>query len=64
MMAEDAFQRFKDEISEAVSKTLKELNVETEIVIDRAPHGMGDLAFPCFPLAKKLKKSPDGKSVV
>jgi arginyl-tRNA synthetase len=59
MMAEDAFQRFKDEISEAVSKTLKELNVETEIVIDRAPHGMGDLAFPCFPLAKKLKKSPD-----
>lgn len=59
MMAEDAFQRFKDEISEAVSKTLKELNVETEIVIDKAPHGMGDLAFPCFPLAKKLKKSPD-----
>jgi arginyl-tRNA synthetase len=59
MMAEDAFQRFKDEISDAVSKTLKELNVETEIVIDRAPHGMGDLAFPCFPLAKKLKKSPD-----
>jgi arginyl-tRNA synthetase len=59
MMAEDAFQRFKDEISEAVSKTLKELNVETEIVIDKAPQGMGDLAFPCFPLAKKLKKSPD-----
>jgi len=59
MMAEDAFQRFKDEISEAVSETLKELNVETEIVIDKAPHGMGDLAFPCFPLAKKLKKSPD-----
>lgn len=59
MMAEDAFQRFKDEISEAVSRTLKELNVETEIVIDKAPQGMGDLAFPCFPLAKKLKKSPD-----
>jgi arginyl-tRNA synthetase len=59
MMAEDAFQRFKDEISEEVSKTLKELNVETEIVIDKAPQGMGDLAFPCFPLAKKLKKSPD-----
>jgi len=59
MMAEDAFQRFKDEISEAVSKTLKELNVETDIIIDKAPQGMGDLAFPCFPLAKKLKKSPD-----
>ena len=59
MMVEDAFQRFKDEISEAVSKTLKELNVETEIVIDKAPQGMGDLAFPCFPLAKKLRKSPD-----
>jgi arginyl-tRNA synthetase len=59
MMAEDAFQRFKDEISEAVSKTLRELNAETEIVIDRAPQGMGDLAFPCFPLAKRLKKSPD-----
>jgi arginyl-tRNA synthetase len=59
MMAEDAFQRFKDEISEAISNTLKELNVETEIIIDKAPQGMGDLAFPCFPLAKKLRKSPD-----
>ena len=59
MMAEDAFQRFKDEISESISKTLKELKAETEIVIDRAPQGMGDLAFPCFPLAKKLRKAPD-----
>ena len=59
MMAENAFQRFKDEISESISKTLKELKAETEIVIDRAPQGMGDLAFPCFPLAKKLRKAPD-----
>lgn len=58
-MTEDAFQEFRKEISEAVSQALKELKVQAEIVLDKAPEGMGDLALPCFPLAKRLRKAPD-----
>ena len=55
----DAFQEFREQITRGVSKALKELGTEAEIVLDRAPEGMGDLALPCFPLAKKLRKAPD-----
>ena len=55
----DAFQRFKDEISDALRYALEGLQVDTPVVIDKAPAGMGDLAFPCFPLAKKLRRAPD-----
>jgi arginyl-tRNA synthetase len=59
MSSIDAFQMFKDEISKELSKVMKKLKVDTPMVLDKAPEGMGDLAFPCFPLAKLLKKSPD-----
>ena len=58
-MAEDAFHSFKRECSEAIAQALKELKVDTAIVLERPPEGMGDLAFPCFPLAKILRKAPD-----
>jgi arginyl-tRNA synthetase len=58
-MAEDPFGKFRGEVRTALEIALKELKAETPMVIDRAPAGMGDLAFPCFPLAKKLRKSPD-----
>jgi arginyl-tRNA synthetase len=58
-MTEDAFQRFREQVAKAVSKALKELGAEVDIVLDKAPEGMGDLALPCFPLAKKLRKAPD-----
>jgi len=58
-MKEDAYQQFRDEAREAVSKALKELKSDAPIVLDKAPAGMGDIAFPCFPLAKQLRKSPD-----
>src|SRR5512136_3262285 len=61
-MTEDPFSKFKAEVNEALVKALKELKAETPIVLDRAPAGLGDLAFPCFPLAKQLKKSPDAIS--
>jgi arginyl-tRNA synthetase len=56
---EDAYLQFKSEARESVSIALKELKAEAPIVLDKAPSGMGDIAFPCFPLAKQLKKSPD-----
>jgi len=58
-MSEDAFQAFKRQCSESIGQALKELKAETPIVLERPPEGMGDLAFPCFPLAKVLRKSPD-----
>ena len=58
----DAFQRFKSECVEAIAQALKELNAETTIVLERPPEGMGDLAFPCFPLAKMLRRAPDAIS--
>ena len=58
-MSEDAYQRFRGEAREAVSKALRELGSDASIVLDKAPAGMGDIAFPCFPLAKQLRKSPD-----
>ncbi|MGQ9586800.1 MAG: arginine--tRNA ligase [Thermoplasmata archaeon] len=58
-MAKDAFQEFKEEITTDLVGVLKELRAEIPVVLDRAPEGMGDLAFPCFPLSKKLRKAPD-----
>jgi len=58
-MADDAFHTFKRECSGAIERALKEFKAETPVVLERPPEGMGDLAFPCFPLAKILRKSPD-----
>jgi arginyl-tRNA synthetase len=58
-MADDPFDEFRVEVEKALEKALGELGAKTPVVLDRAPAGMGDLAFPCFPLARLLRKSPD-----
>src|SRR4030042_136832 len=58
-MKTDAFQEFTDEIRKAIAVVLVDLKVEADIVLDRPPEGKGDMAFPCFPLSKKLRKAPD-----
>ncbi len=58
-MTGDAFQRFRTEVSSALATVLADLKVQTPITLDKAPEGLGDLAFPCFPLAKQLRKAPD-----
>lgn len=55
----DSFQKFKDEVGDALRLVLDDLTIDMPVTLDRAPEGMGDIAFPCFPLAKKLKRSPD-----
>ena len=57
-MAQDPFKTFKEQTAKALSKALAELGIEAEPTLDRAPEGMGDLAFPCFPLAKRMRKAP------
>ncbi len=58
-MSLDPYDKLGIELTKAIEGALKELDVVTETVLERAPAGMGDTAFPCFPLAKRLKKSPD-----
>lgn len=41
-----------------VGKVLKAWEIDLEPIFDDAPEGMGDLAFPCFPLARTLRKAP------
>lgn len=58
-MEEDAYQKFREEAQRAVSDALRAIGADSPVILDKAPSGMGDLAFPCFPLARKLKRSPD-----
>ena len=50
---------FKQKIAEQISKTT---NIPQEQIIEYieipADEKMGDFSFPCFKLAKELKKSP------
>lgn len=52
---------FKQEIAKIISKIIdiNEIEIEIEKYIEVPPNDeMGDYAFPCFRLAKELKKSP------
>jgi len=52
------FEKFKEEVKEKISKMAR---IKKEKIVLEKPkdHKFGDLAFPCFVLSKKLKKSPD-----
>lgn len=41
-----------------MGKALTKLGTGTVLPVESPPEGMGDFAFPCFPLAKELRKSP------
>lgn len=58
-MVRDAYAEFREQVEGELRRVLRDLGVEVPIVLDKAPEGLGDLAFPCFPLAKKLRKAPD-----
>ncbi|MBU1159429.1 MAG: arginine--tRNA ligase [Candidatus Thermoplasmatota archaeon] len=58
-MVSDTFSRFKSEVSTVLADALAKLGVDSPVVLDIAPDGMGDLAFPCFPLAKQMRKAPN-----
>jgi len=54
----NAFEKFREDVMEKLSKTIK-LKRERIVLEKPKDHKFGDLAFPCFILSKKLKKSPD-----
>lgn len=58
-MSQDPFKTFKGQTVEALAEALAKLGVKAEPTLERPPEGMGDLAFPCFPLAKTMRKAPN-----
>lgn len=49
----------KEEVLSSLKKVLKDLDYEdVELVLETPPENLGDIAFSCFLLAKKAKKSP------
>ena len=49
---------FKADVKAAVSKVLKEMNVDVPFDTEVPSSGLADLAIPCFTMSKALKKSP------
>ena len=58
-MSKDPFSEFQEDVEESLAGALKALGVDTPIVLEAPPGGMGDLGFPCFPLAKVLRRAPN-----
>jgi len=48
----------KKDITSLLKKSLSSLKYDCEIKLEHPPEGLGDFAFPCFPLASIAKKSP------
>jgi len=51
-------EEFRREAEEALFRALKVMGIMERPVLERAAPGFGDAAFPCFPLARTLRKSP------
>jgi arginyl-tRNA synthetase len=54
----DPLGYFKERIIEMLSQALEALKVDTKIILETPPQGLGDFAFPVFALAPVLKKDP------
>jgi len=52
------YEKFEEEVKEAIKEVLRvAYDIEEEIKLEK-PKGIADLAFPCFPLSKILKRNP------
>ncbi|UCE80871.1 MAG: arginine--tRNA ligase, partial [Methanobacteriota archaeon] len=59
MKMHDPLSAFRKQTEEALRRALEETRIsDATIVLEKPPEGMGDLGFPCFQLAKLLKKPP------
>jgi len=58
-MKPDPLFNFQSRALAIMTETLVKMNVEVVLPIEEPPEGMGDFAFPCFSLAKELKKAPE-----
>ncbi len=54
----DPLEQFERQICEAVTATFRQMGADTPFEIEVPSTGTADLAVPCFPLAKVLRKAP------
>ncbi len=55
----DPLAAFRKDVEKALRAALCSVGAsDAPIVLEKPPEGMGDVGFPCFPLAKVMKKSP------
>jgi len=54
----DPLEPFRNAAHRILTKVLREKEIILEPVLDEAPEGLGDLAFPCFPLARTMRMAP------
>ena len=57
-MFRDPLQAFRDRAEGMMAEALEKLGTKAALPVEMPPEGMGDFAFPCFPLAKELRKPP------
>lgn len=54
----DPLSQFRSEVESAAQEAFRSMGVETPFDIETPSTGIADLAIPCFPLAKVLRKAP------
>lgn len=54
----DPMNQFRSEVENAAQEAFRSLGIETTFDIETPSTGVADLAIPCFPLAKALRKAP------
>lgn len=57
-MALDPMELFRLKACELVGKALESMGTDVKLPLEIPPENMGDFAFPCFLLAKPLRRSP------
>ena len=50
----------KERLESNIQSILETWNISQEITLEKPPREMGDMALPCFNLARELKKNPIG----
>jgi len=57
-MNTDPLEMFKTRAEELIRDALDRHDIDVELPVEIPPENMGDYAFPCFMLAREMRKSP------
>ncbi|MDD1744093.1 MAG: arginine--tRNA ligase, partial [Methanomassiliicoccales archaeon] len=57
-MSTDPYEPFRVEVRDILETALRAMGVEQEVEFETPDPQIADMAFPCFPLAKLLRKAP------
>ncbi len=57
-MSTDPYEPFRQEVRNILGEALRSMGVEQKVEFETPDPNIADMAFPCFPLAKVLRKAP------